>query len=86
MTAVVIFLGVILVIIIVCISVFEIRNDNSDMIPILFLTCILSVAFGMCLGRVNTVTAAEYLKSPENYQVDTFMVNGILDRYKVSNK
>lgn len=86
MGAVVIILGITWSIVLVCLGVLEARNDNLDMIPILVITCILSVAFGVCFGRVNTVTAAEYLKSPDSYQVDTFMVNGILDHYKVSNK
>lgn len=86
MGAVVIFIGPVLGIVFVCLSVLEKRSDNLIMIPVWLITCILSVAFGVCLERDNTVTAADYLKSPDSYQVDTFMVNGILDHYKVSNK
>lgn len=86
MTAVVIFLGIVLGIIIVCISVLEIRNDNLSIIPILLIICFSSVAFGMCFERVNTVSTSDYLKSPENYQVDTFIVNSVIDHYEISNK
>lgn len=87
MLALVLYLGAVLVVVLVCISVAVVKEGYSYVVPALWLIAILSVAFGMCIEHGGgKVSASEYLKSPESYQVDTFMVNGVLDHYKVSNK
>lgn len=86
MVAVVLILGLILGIVLACLSVFEIRRDNLDSFAFLWFIFILSMVFGMAIERASEVSVSDYLKSPENYQVDTFMINGVVDHYKVYNK
>lgn len=82
----VIFLGIVLCILLVCISAFLIRKDDEIDVYFLWLIFFMSVVFGMGIERCSTVSVSKYLEHPENYQVDTFMVNGVIDHYEVSNK
>lgn len=62
-----------------------VANDVCDAILIGILV-FSSMITGMNLKYHNSIDVNEYLKSPESYQVDTFMVNGIIDHYQVSKK
>lgn len=86
MTALGIYLGIVLVGFLAYISVLVVKEDYAYFAVCLWIIAIVSVAFGMCIENVGWVPASDYLKSPESYQVDTFMVNGVFDHYQVSNK
>lgn len=62
-----------------------VANDVCDAILIGILM-FSSMITGINLKDHNSIDINEYLKSPESYQVDTFMVNGVLDHYEVSKK
>lgn len=83
MLALVLYLGIVLV---VCISVAVVKEGDAYFVLALWSIAILSVALGMCIEHGGKISASDYLEFPDSYQVDTFMVNGVIDHYKVSNK
>lgn len=86
MLALILYLGIVLVVLLVCISVTVVKEGCAYIIIPLWLIAIMSVALGMCIEYGDNVLASDYLESPDSYQVDTFMVNGVLDHYEVSEK
>ena len=84
MTALGLFIGIVLFVYLVGLSVSVIKAGYGWFVTCLWIIAIMSMASGMCIEY--DVSASDYLKSPESYQVDTFMINGVIDHYEVSNK
>lgn len=82
----VIFFSIMLIISFAVYVTFTIKaGDHADIFPV-FILVILSLITGCVIVSAVVPSVSDYLKTPDSYQVDTFMVNGILDHYKVSNK
>lgn len=80
-----IIINILLLILLAALVGILVANDGYDAILIGVLI-FSSMITGMNLKDYNSIDVNEYFQSPESYQVDTFMVNGIIDHYHVSKK
>lgn len=85
MAAVLFFGGVLGSLLLIYTSI-AVKKNGIDHAVFLWIMVIISAVFGVVVCGACIVPASDYLKSPENYNVDTFMVNGVIDHYQVSEK